>query len=318
MGEDAGLLAAEHSRRAALPGIPRLPFRGFHQVGELRCRASACAVPGFSVDVMTQEDRPGDPSEASRRTGLRARAKQWWQRQSPRVKDLVFSVLGGIAVAAGAAVILWLGPYLWHLAQRIAGKEEHRLAVDSDVLDANLGSGWVFAGKAYADLRPPPTQVEDDEMNSWAKKNGGTPNAQVLSLILRGKSDKTVLVKRLEPKAECRPSSVGVYVQEPVHTSLVTERWADLHADAKPLKIVFRDDRGDPINPPVYKVTQTDPEHITLHVHTATHRCKWSVIVHWSVNGDDHKTEISDEGQYVVTGINAATEYRGTDGELLP
>ncbi|MFF0033132.1 hypothetical protein ACFYS7_34070 [Streptomyces avermitilis] len=104
---------------------------------------------------------------------------------------------------------------LEHLAQRIAGKEEHGLAVDSDVLDANLGSGWVFAGKAYADLRPPLTQVEDDEMDSWAKKNGGTPDAQVLSLIFRGKSDKTVLVKRLEPKAECRPSSVGVYVQEP-------------------------------------------------------------------------------------------------------
>ncbi|GDY69619.1 hypothetical protein SAV14893_090120 [Streptomyces avermitilis] len=116
---------------------------------------------------------------------------------------------------------------------------------------------------------------------------------------------------------ECGPSSVGVHVLEWVHTSLVPERSADLHADAKPLKIVFTDDRGDPINPPVYKVTQTDPERVTLEVYTTAHRCKWSVIVHWSVNGDDHKTKIPDKGQYVVTGTDAATEHRATDGELL-
>ncbi|MET7853099.1 hypothetical protein ABZT48_33810 [Streptomyces avermitilis] len=260
---------------------------------------------------MTQEDRAGDPSEGSRRTGLRGRAKQWWRRQSPVVQGAVLSVFGMLAVAA----VTWLVPYLWHLAQRIAGKEQHGLAVDYDVPDA---SGWVFAGKVYADLTPPLAQVQDDELDSWAKENGGTPDYQVLRLIVRGKSDKTVFVKRLEPKVECGPSSVGVHVAEGVPQSLVPERSADLQADAKPLKIAFTDDRGDLIKPPVYKVTETDPEHITLDVYTATHRCKWSVIVHWSVNGDDHETRIPEKGQYVVTGSNAATEYRGTDGELLP
>ncbi|MFF0000516.1 hypothetical protein [Streptomyces avermitilis] len=261
---------------------------------------------------MTQEDRAGDPSEASRRTGLRGRARQWWQRQSLGVQGAFFSVFVGVIVTA---VTQWLGPYLGHIAQRIAGKEEHGLAVDSDVPDA---SGWVFAGKAYADLTPPPAQVEDVELESWAQANGGTPAYQVLRLILRGKSDKTVFVKRLEPEVHCGPSSVGVHVQKPAYMSLVPERSADLHADATPRKIVFTDNRGDPINPPVYKVTQTDPEHITLDVYTTTHRCNWSVIVHWSVNGDDHKTKIPDEGQYVVTGINAATEHRTTDGALFP
>ncbi|MFJ3106840.1 hypothetical protein [Streptomyces sp. NPDC086835] len=258
---------------------------------------------------MAREDPAGAPPEASRRTGLRAKAKHWWQRRSPGVKGLVLSVIGGIAVFT---VTEWLGPYLFHLAQRIAGREQHGLAIDDDEPDVN---GWVFAGKAYADLAPPLAQVED--LDSWAKRNGGTPVWQELRFILRGKSQKPVFVKRLEPKVDCRPSTVGVHIQESVYTSLVPERSAELQADAKPLKIVFTDDRGKPINPPVYKVTQTDPEHITLHVHTTTHRCEWSVIVHWSTNGNAHKTRIPDKGQYVVTGINAATEHRGTEGELF-
>ncbi|WCD97945.1 hypothetical protein PGH47_20645 [Streptomyces sp. HUAS 31] len=228
---------------------------------------------------------------------------------------MVFSVIGGITVFA---VTEWLGPATVHLFQRIFGEEQHGLSIDVEAPVAAGLSGWVFAGKAYGELMPPPTKVERENLNSWAKENGGTAVSQSLSFVLRGRSDKTVDVKQFEPEVICRDSVAGVHVYDVYHVSVIPGSSTTLEADANPPEIVFTDDNGNPVKSPKYQVAEDDKEEISLSVIATSHRCMWSVIVHWSMDGQRHETRVPEKGRYVVTGTNAATQHRTTDGEVIP
>ncbi|MFE9636738.1 hypothetical protein [Streptomyces sp. NPDC006463] len=221
-------------------------------------------------------------------------------------------MIGGIILVA---VTEWLWPATGHLVRRIVGKEQHGLSID---VEEPTASAWVFGGKTYGDLAPPPAQVEYDRLDSWATENGATAVSQRLSFILRGKSDKTVVVKQLEPKVNCGPSTAGVPIYDDrVPTSMIPHSSTVLEADASPVEIAFKSRDGKQIKSPKYQVTQSDKESVTLSVHATSHRCTWSVVVHWSVDGKDRTTKIPNRGQYVVTGSNAATQHWKVHGELF-
>lgn len=221
-------------------------------------------------------------------------------------------MIGGIAVFA---VTEWLGPAMYHLGQRIFFGEQHGLSIDVDEPVASSTEGWVFGGKAYGDLVPPPNQVEHENLESWATENGGTTVKQTLSFTLRGKSDKPVDVTWLEPKADCDPNSTaGVYVWDPTHYSRIPQSYTYFVADAEPLKVVFMDANGKEVKSPKYQVKEDDKESVSLSVSATSHRCIWSIVVHWRMDGKDHESRISDSGRYIVTGTDAATQTRRTDG----
>ncbi|MFF4353396.1 hypothetical protein [Streptomyces sp. NPDC001530] len=263
---------------------------------------------------MTQEDPAETPSDSPRRAGLRAKARLWWQRQSAGVKGLVFSVIGGITVFA---VTEWLGPSLVHLIQSLTGREEHGLIIDYDEPAASSQSGWVFQGKTFADLAPPPARM-GDALDRWARKNGGTPVTQTLALNLRAKSDNVVTIERLKVQTVCRRSTVGVHVRGDVYVYMLPQRSARVQADAESPEVVFYDENDNKIDAPQFTVKRSgQPEYFSITVSASSHQCDWSLTVHWNVDGKDHTTRIPDKGQYVLTGTNAATEHRATDGELL-
>ncbi|WP_435227420.1 hypothetical protein [Streptomyces sp. Tue6028] len=265
---------------------------------------------------MTQEDPAETPSDSPHRTGLRAKARLWWQHQSASIKGLVISVVAGVTVFT---VTQWLGPSLVHVVQNLAGREEHGLIIDYDEPSASRESGWVFQGKTFADLAPPPAQGGDDTLNRWARQAGGTPVSQTLALDLRAKSDNTVIIKRLNAHTVCRHSTVGVHVRDNESAGhMLTVREAFVQADAESPEVVFHDENGNRLEAPQFTVKRSEqPEYFSVTVDASSHQCDWSLTVHWSVDGKHHTTRIPDKGQYVLTGINAATEHRGTEGELL-
>ncbi|MFC8703282.1 hypothetical protein ACFUIV_14025 [Streptomyces anulatus] len=261
---------------------------------------------------MTQDPPVQDPSSATRRARLRAKAKLWWEHQSIGVKGLIFSVIGGVAVFA---VTNGLVPGVAALVRWLSGNEQHGLIITGEDVVASERAGWVFEGKAYADLAPAPTQVKPQDMDDWAKKNGGTAVSQAFWFTLGGRSNEAVEVTKLVPKVSCDPSIKGVHVYDATRLSVIPSTSTVLKADGSPPEIEFLDKSGKKIKAPRYQVTGKDKEEVGISVHAASHRCTWSVAVEWAVGEDEgHTTRIPEKGQYVVTGDNAATEHWKTDG----
>ncbi|WP_435601432.1 hypothetical protein [Streptomyces sp. C10-9-1] len=265
---------------------------------------------------MTQEDPVQAPSSATRRARLRAKAKRWWNRQSIGVKGLIFSVIGGVAVFA---VTNGLVPGVAALVRLLFGSEQHGLIITGEEVVASDRAGWVFEGKAYPDLVPAPTQVGRQNLEPWAQKNGGTAVSQSLWFTLGGRSDKAVDVTKLMPEVSCDPSIKGVHVYNLPHLSVIPSTSTVLKADDNPPEIHFLDKNGKRIKAPKYQVTDKDKEEVGLSVHADSHRCAWSVVVEWAVGAEEgHTTRIPENGHYVVTGSNAATEHWKTDGTQTP
>ncbi|WP_133900198.1 hypothetical protein [Streptomyces sp. KS 21] len=265
---------------------------------------------------MTQEDPVQAPSPATRRARLSAKVKRWWERQSIGVKGLIFSVVGGVAVFA---VTNGLVPGVAALVRWLTGSEQHGLIITGQEVVPSDRAGWVFEGKAYADLVPAPTQVERENLEAWARENGGTAVSQNFWFTLGGKSGKAVDVTKLVPEVSCGPSIKGVHVYDFLYLSVIPSRSTVLKADGNPPEIEFLDERGKRIKAPKYQVTDKDKQEVGISVHANAHRCTWSVVVEWAVGADEgHTTRIPEKGHYVVTGSNAATEHWKTDGTLTP
>lgn len=249
---------------------------------------------------------------ATRRARLRAKGKRWWERQSIGVKGLIFSVIGGVAVFA---VTNGLVPGVAALIRWVSGSEQHGLIITGEEVVASDRAGWVFEGKAYADLVPAPAQVERQNMDSWAQKNGGTAVSQGFLFTLGGKSNKAVDVTKIVPEVSCGPSIKGVHVYDATHLSVIPSTSTVLKVDDNPPEIEFLDKDGKKIKAPKYQVTENDKEEVGISVRATSHRCTWNVVVEWAVGADEgHTTRIPEKGQYVVTGDDAATEHWKADG----
>ncbi|MFF7177554.1 hypothetical protein [Streptomyces sp. NPDC008121] len=265
---------------------------------------------------MTQEDPAQMPSPVTQRARLRSKVTEWWERQSVGVKGLVFSVIGGVAVFA---VTNGLVPGVAALVRWISDNEKHGLSITGEQVVASDRDGWVFAKKTYENLSPAPTEVKRQDLARWAQENGGTAVSQGFTFTLGGKSDETVEITKLVPEVSCDRSVAGVHVYEETHLTLIPSNSTVPTADNDPPQILFRDEKGKPIQARKYLVSKKDKEEIILSVRANSHRCTWSVVVEWALGeDDDHKTRIPTKGHHVVTGTDSATAHWKTDGTPTP
>lgn len=160
---------------------------------------------------------------------------------------------------------------------------------------------WYLLNRNPSEVPPPPAE---QDARGWANALGAVPaGVMKIQLSVQGTSSDTVVLRGLHVRtvSKAAPLPWSAYAMAPGCGGGVVPVSFSVNLDVdRPLANPTQGQQGDTVIPPVdfpFKVSESDPQVLTIYAHAHTANVAWYLELDWSSGSRSGTVRIDDRGK---------------------